>query len=402
MNTHDTDTGAGMASLVSFDEKDMVSGASMGEWQYPQHGVTATWRLEHHEKRGSPAERVYAYRVLVTYMESFVLDVRLDGIEAKTKSFNVRDPRQLHAPVYANVQVARYHEPGNRAKLELLIELIDEPGRPGKIQSLAVCDVPDGPLQPVPGYDPQRVDPDDDAQAPYCCVGQLKMVFKNKKTGQKKSYIGTATVIEAPHKRTGYYLLTCAHNLYDPEYGKAFSVSFIPGLNDQDPPPMELEAEAWHYPPGYETVAISRNADLGQLPEEALQSNSELDYGLVKLKKRMKVSTPVPQVVVPMDEQLQFDAPVALCGLYGWNVGVQAEMYEGAGPLRHFSDTLLYYAVGTKPGSSGSAVFLDSLEAMQIIGVHDFGGGAGNDYNIGHRITGETVGQLNTWMDSGS
>jgi V8-like Glu-specific endopeptidase len=408
MTTHDTENGAGLASLVSFDEKDMVAGATMGEWQYPQQGVTATWRLEHHEKRGNPPKRLYAYRVLVTYMESLMLDVRLDGIKDTPTPFSVSDPRKLHPSVSGNVQVKRHHEPGKRAKLELLIELTEGAGKPGKLQSLASCDVPDTPEQPVPGNEPKRVPDEYDARAPYSCVGQLKMVFKHKKSKHTKTYIGTATVIEALNKHdNGLYLLTCAHNLYDPDpaYGKAYSVSFTPGLNgeDQSPRPQSVEAAAWYYPSEYEDVAISRNADLSRLSDDALLFNSELDYGLVKLEKRVKVPKAVPQVKVATDLQLEpAFTKVALCGLYGWNEHDQAKMYSGEGLLSGFTDKLLHYAVSTRPGCSGSAVFLQSLEAMEVIGVHDFGGGPGNRYNIGHRIIDDTVAQLHAWMEQDS
>lgn len=240
-------------------------------------------------------------------------------------------------------------------------------------------------FEPIPGSNPVHVV--DTTKEPYKNVGLLRMTFPNNKT-----YIGTGTVIAKDDEKNSFYVLTCAHNLYDSsDGGKATKIEFLRAFNDPDEPYPSIDAVTWHYPPGYPDVAISRTEenDLLKSNHEKVGAEISLDYGIVKLKSAVNSPEGFPGIVVKTKEELQ-DLAVQING-YGF---FGKKMSHVDGPIKVVGDTYLRYPLSTKKGASGSAIA--TTNGKQIVGIHTRA--YSEAYNQGIRIIESVKNHILDWM----
>ena len=240
-------------------------------------------------------------------------------------------------------------------------------------------------FEPIPGSTPVKVK--DTTEEPYSNVGLLRMTFPNDKT-----YIGTGTVIAKGDEKDSFYVLTCAHNLYDlSDKGEVKKVEFLRAFNDPKQPYPSIVAQSWHYPAGYPKVAISRTEEnnLVKSKDKKVGADISLDYGIVKLKSAVHSSEGFPGIVVKTEKELM-DLAVQING-YGY---YGKEMSHVAGPIKEVGDTYLRYPLSTKKGSSGSAIA--KKNGKQIVGIHTR---AHNEkYNQGVRIIESVKKEIFGWM----
>jgi V8-like Glu-specific endopeptidase len=236
----------------------------------------------------------------------------------------------------------------------------------------------------IPNNTPVRVQ--DSTQVPYCYVGLLTMKFG------EDTYIGTGTLIKEPGKETSSYVLTCAHNLYDPTDGKASSVTFTQAYNPPLTPYPAIAAEEFYYPDNYPGVAISRSVDIETLGDSILAVNIDYDYGLVKLSTPINLSS-YPVLDVETTEELT-DLPVQING-YGYFP--DDAMSHATGFITNVTATALQYPITTEKGASGSAIMKN--DNSLIVGIHTRSV-SGANLNQGVRVTQALVDQVNKWMTS--
>lgn len=239
---------------------------------------------------------------------------------------------------------------------------------------------------PIPGNVPEKVK--DTKITPYKFVGLLKMTFPNG-----EEYVGTGTVIAKGIEKDSFYVLTCAHNLYDKsDGGKAKKIEFVRAYNDPDKPFASIEAASWHYPEKYPDVAISRHDEKTLLLEnniDMLQVDINLDYGIVKLKSSVNSVDGFPGLVVKTSKELQ-DLAVEING-YGW---FDEKMSHAKGLIKEVGDKYLRYPISTKVGASGSAI--KKGNSKEIIGIHTRG--YNDKLNQGVRITESVKNEIFDWM----
>ena len=373
-----------------------------GRWDSkPELKTTVIWTLMLHDQ-----DAPY-YDVSITYGRpdgQEVVKVTLNPAQKGTSqcNFSWSEEGQQQISVYGSIEVQTVID-GLKKTLTLSIQLAKPPGPLNEsiINTYQYSDLSNGKntiFQPIPSNTPVRA-PTDTSTAPYCFAGQLKMEFTDKLTKQIKSYVGTATLIESKDKKdAGLYVLTCAHNLYDPTDGPATKVTFIPGMNAQPHPPATIEAESFHYPPQYTGVAISLGADRSMLAAEFLALNCQYDYGLVKLKQAHTIDKKYPSIEpFATDSDLKHNPHVALCGLYGWATD-QSEMFLGEGNIDTIKLTgnTLEYNVSTRPGASGTAI--TSKGSDHIVGVHEGSGPSVGTFNLGHRLNLDSIAQIKGWQ----
>ncbi len=239
---------------------------------------------------------------------------------------------------------------------------------------------------PIPGNKPKHVV--DTEVAPYKFIGLLNMTFPN---GEK--YFGTGTVIAKSTEKDSFYVLTCAHNLYDFEDGgKATKIEFIRAYNDPDAPFPSIEAVSWDYPEKYPDVAVSRHHEKRLLSEnkvDLLQEDINLDYGIVKLKSSVNSIDGFPGLIVKTTGELQ-DLAAQING-YGW---LDEKMSNAKGLIKEVGDKYLRYPISTEEGASGSAI--TKGDSKEIVGIHTRG--YDDKLNQGVRITQEVKDKLLSWM----
>lgn len=239
--------------------------------------------------------------------------------------------------------------------------------------------------EPIPGSDPDPVG--DTTKEPYRNVGLLRMTFPNNKT-----YIGTGTVIAIEDEKNSYYVLTCAHNLFDSsDGGEVKKVEFLRAYNDPKQPFTAIAAKIWHYPAGYPKVAVARTKehDFLQSNHEKLEAEISLDYGIVELISSVDSTDGFPTIVVKTKEDL-LNLAVQING-YGF---FGKKMSHVAGPIKEVGDTYLRYPLSTKKGASGSAIATANGE--QIVGIHTRAYNA--KFNQGVRITESVKKEILKWM----
>lgn len=240
-------------------------------------------------------------------------------------------------------------------------------------------------FEPIPGSNPEHVA--DTTKEPYKNVGLLRMTFPNNKT-----YIGTGTIIAKGEEKNSLFILTCAHNLYDlSDGGEVTKVEFLRGFNDPTKPFASIEAESWHYPSGYPSVAISK-VDENQLlksKDVKVETEISLDYGIVKLKSLVNSEDGFPVMVVKTKEDLEnLDVQINGYGYFG------KKMSHVAGPIKQVGDTYLRYPLSTKKGASGSSIVKEN--GKEIVGIHTRA--YSEEFNQGVRITESVKNEVLGWM----
>lgn len=239
--------------------------------------------------------------------------------------------------------------------------------------------------EPIPGSNPSHVL--NTTNEPYKNVGLLRMTFPNNKT-----YIGTGTVIAIADEKDSYYVLTCAHNLFDSsDGGEVKKVEFLRAFNDPQEPFAAIAAKSWHYPAGYPAVAIARTDEhkFLQSNHEKLEAEISLDYGIVKLISSVNSTDGFPGIVVKTKEDL-LNLAVQING-YGF-FGKQMSHVDG--PIKVVGDTYLRYPLSTKKGASGSAIA--TANGKQIVGIHTRA--YSTEFNQGIRIIESVKKEILKWM----
>ena len=263
-------------------------------------------------------------------------------------------------------------------------------------------------FKPIPGNVPEKITGDKTKASPYYFVGLLDLTFEKTveiedidsgeiiTTTEETNYIGTGTLIFEPGKTTTQYVLTCAHNLYDPAEGTATKVKFSRGqtttapafqLSDPVKPYPTINATAWYVPDAYKNNAVSRHADFSHLSKELQAVNISYDYGLVKLAEAVDVSD-LPQMVVKTDRELTgLAVQINGYGIY------DTTMSHATGNLAAPAAGALFYPITTDKGASGSAIMMNDNKS--VVGIHTRSVD-GKNLNQGVQIT-EAV---KTWINS--
>lgn len=239
---------------------------------------------------------------------------------------------------------------------------------------------------PIPGNVPKHVL--DSKLIPYRFTGLLKMTFPNG-----KMYFGTGIVIAKGTEKDSFYVLTCAHNLYDiSDGGQTTKIEFVRAYNDPEMPFQSIKAVSWHYPAGFPAVAISRYDEKKFLLEnryDALKGDINLDYGIVKLYSSVNSVDGFPLLVVKTTQELQ-DLAVQING-YGW---FNKRMSDSQGLIKEVGDMYLRYPISTKAGAAGSAIA--KVNYKEIVGIHTRG--YNEKFNQGVRITDSVKNEIFGWM----
>lgn len=225
--------------------------------------------------------------------------------------------------------------------------------------------------------------------APYFWVGQLNIRFPSGAAGT-----GTGTMISQ------YHVLTCAHNLFQAQYGGwASQVTF------------SLARDAVTLPYGGPTavarINVSEEYQSLSPPAPDQQGNVAdytryaYDYGLVTLQTPFDPSGAdiFPPMYPASDQQLNGRA-VAIAGYPGDKPA--GTMWDGAGNLVGGSEEFLFYQISTYGGNSGSAVRtlfanVPAPTVPRIVGVHVAGSAALNA-NFACRLTEEKIERITGWM----
>ncbi|WP_204326023.1 trypsin-like serine peptidase [Sulfitobacter sediminilitoris] len=239
---------------------------------------------------------------------------------------------------------------------------------------------------PVPGSIPKRVKSVD--EAPFNSVGLLRMKFPNG-----GYYIGTGTVVRLQkNDKSARYVLTCAHNLYDQgDGGEVTEVTFQPRMNGREVMVAPLiKADEWRFPSSYPDSAISREARNSAIGLSLLKEAADWDYALVRLSEPVdKASMPRP-----LWEEYVDDENAELNGLYGWDDTDATEMFTANGIISEVHERLLGYAISSRPGASGTGLYLSDSE--KIVGVHIYGV-AQDNMNYARRVTTDVLKDLQKW-----
>lgn len=310
--------------------------------------------------------------------------------------FSITDPDS--PPICGSFVLSRDR---NRGRLTLSGFLSDVPGglqeRFRMVHSLP-GDVDDDDAdwyKPLPGSVPTPVS--NVSAPPACFVGKLEIVFQ-KDDGTTLKVLGTGTLIQADDvTKNGHYVLTCAHNLYDPAYGKAHSVKFLPGFNGQDS--AHGHAGTAFFPDKYPRVAIGRLQDRSQIAPELLKVSTDLDYGLVKLGKPVNLKESNWPCMSPLPEGKLDGKTVLLTGLYGYNDEDDTMFQVVGGEIVGVLADELHYNASTDAGSSGTAVMLATASGkLEVVGVHVRAGGGKDNFNIARRLNASAINNIVDWQ----
>ncbi len=227
--------------------------------------------------------------------------------------------------------------------------------------------------KPIPGNIPVPVP--NTTIVPYIFVGLVHVVFPSG-----NSYVGTGTLIGKGSDNESQYVLTCAHNLFSVnDGGRAASIKFIRAYNDPHSPFEAIEAESCYYPYGYENIDRI----------ESSESNVNLDYAIIKLKKKITTGDVLPRLVVKDDNEL-YECNVRING-YGY---FGEHMSAARGKLVVVAAGYLRYPISTRKQAAGSAIVLE--DGISIIGIHTRA--TDENLNEGIRITEAVKYEIHSWM----
>jgi len=235
----------------------------------------------------------------------------------------------------------------------------------------------------IPNNSPDKIE--NTQSAPYYFVCLLQISFPHAEG------FGTGILVKDDKHNATQYVLTCAHNLYNEDYGgKAVSVNVVRGYSNPNQPYGPIEGKEWFYPDGYPSVAISSVENLENFSDEAIQADINLDYGLIKLSSPVENIEGLPKLTVETTEALiNLEVQINGYGVY------DTLMSHATGSITHVEDKCLRYPITTMPGASGSAILKG--DGVSIVGIHTRSV-PGVDLNQGVRITAEVKSTIEEWM----
>jgi V8-like Glu-specific endopeptidase len=252
---------------------------------------------------------------------------------------------------------------------------------------------PDRDYKPLSGSVPTPVS--DAADSPYCFVGKLEMVFR-RPDGTSLKALGSGVLIKAQDSDdNGRYVLTCAHNLYDPAYGAAESIHFLPGyIGDAE---FATHLGTPLYPGDYPGAATAQLRERSERAPGLV--HNDLDYGLVKLHTPVLLArSDWPDLHAAHEDEL-VGKSVRLTGLYGWQ-DQDDMMFDVNGNIVSVQGADLRYLASTDPGSSGSPVMLEHGDgSLWVVGVHVQGGRLAERFNVGRRIDQSVIEAIQSWQN---
>jgi glutamyl endopeptidase len=193
-------------------------------------------------------------------------------------------------------------------------------------------------------------------------------------------------------------VLTCAHNLYQAQFGGYAKVVIFTLAQNGNANPYNPVAAA--------NIRVSEEYETLSPPDPNYQGNVAdytqyvFDFGLVRLQVNLDPASGVfPGMVTASDTDLSNRH----CDIGGYpSDKLAGTMWNGAGNLLPSDDTFLFYRISTYKGQSGSAVrslFPDGPvpSVPRIVGIHVAGSPALNA-NFAVRLTQDVVDKIYSWM----
>jgi glutamyl endopeptidase len=223
---------------------------------------------------------------------------------------------------------------------------------------------------------------------PYFWVGRVDIQFPSGAAG-----FGTGTLI-GPDR-----VLTCAHNLYQKQYGGwASEVNFSLARNGAVYPYGSADKSGLYVTEDYQTLSPPAPNAAGNVTD---YTRYLFDYGVIRLQKYLDPADGVfPGMYPATDNEIKN----RLCDIAGYpGDKPPGTMWNGNGTLpNHADDVFLFYQISTYGGQSGSAVrshfpTLPAPGVPRIIGIHVAGSTVLNS-NFAVRLTGEVLDMLGHWL----
>jgi glutamyl endopeptidase len=223
---------------------------------------------------------------------------------------------------------------------------------------------------------------------PFYWTGQLEIQFPNGTQGT-----GTGILIDE------YYVLTCAHNLYQKQFGGyAKKVTFALARNGANNPYGVVGVKAQQVPEDYKTLSPPSPDNSGNVKDYTKYLS---DYGLVKLEKGLSPAGITYPAMYAADDNSLKEKSVDIAGYPGDKL--PRTMWHAEGNLpKEIDQHFLFYQISTYSGQSGSAVTalfknLVNPTVPRIVGIH-VAGVQDLNTNFAVRITQDVIDTVNRWM----